>query len=90
MPAAETAPTQPAVTTGPPTTAEEYRQQLAAEWSTYVAASQIWVRGSLAFNPGDPVPVSNVEGEGALIPTDQVHKITTKAGRAAAGLPEKG
>ena len=86
----EPAQSAPVVSTAPPTTAAEYREHLSAEWGTYVAASQIWVGGALAFNPGDPVPVSNVEGDGALIPAAQVHKITTKAGRSAAGLPEKG
>jgi hypothetical protein len=71
-----------------PVTVEQYRATQVAEYNTYVAATTIDINGARAFNPGDPVPTSHVE-TGVLDP-DQVHKITTKAGRAAAGLPEKG
>lgn len=35
-----------------------------AEYATYVAATQIFVGTALAYNEGDPVPVSNVNLHG--------------------------
>jgi hypothetical protein len=42
---------------------------------------------SRAFNEGDPVPVSHVE-RGVVTRRRRSHKTTTKAGRAAAGVPD--
>lgn len=69
-----------------PTSAAQYREQQGAEYGTYVAAVQIDIDGARAFNEGDPVPVSHVER--GVVTADQVTKITTKTGRAAAGLDE--
>lgn len=59
---------------------EEYRQQQAAEYGTYVANKPIDFGGARAFNPGDPVPVSHVDR--GLVSADDVEKTTTKAGKA--------
>jgi hypothetical protein len=39
---------------------EARRAEQLAEYGTYVAAEQIWVGASLAYDIGHPVPVSNV------------------------------
>lgn len=69
-------------------TLEEYQKAQAAEYGTYVAKQPIDVNGARAFNTGDPVPVSHVER--GVVSADQVARTTTKAGRAAAGIDEKG
>lgn len=71
-----------------PTTAAEQQSAVESEYGTYVAAEPIFIGGARAFNEGDPVPVSHVERE--VVAKEQVHKITTKAGREAAGITEKG
>jgi len=48
------------------TSVEDYAAQQAAEWGTYVATTAIFHNGVRACNPGDPVPVSNVEQYGYL------------------------
>lgn len=70
----------------PVTTAEELRDALRAEYGVYVAVTPIDINGARAFNEGDAVPVSHVER--GVVTTDQVAKVTTKAGRVAAGLPD--
>lgn len=67
-----------------PTTAAQYAEALGAEWGTYVAAGPIDINGVRAFNAGDPVPVSHVER--GVVRDDQVSKVSTKSGRAAAGI----
>lgn len=69
-----------------PTTVEAHQDAIAGEYGTYVAAEDIFIAGGRAFNAGDPVPVSHVDR--GVVTAAQVHKITTKAGRAAAGLDE--
>jgi len=69
-----------------PVTAAEYREAQLKEYGTYVAVVPIDIGGARAFNPGDPVPVSHVER--GVVATDQVAKVTTKAGREAAGVTE--
>lgn len=68
-----------------PTTAAELREAQAAEYGTYVALAPIDLNGTRAFNAGDPVPVSHVDS--GVVRADQVAKVTTKAGREAAGIP---
>ena len=67
-----------------PITAAQFREALGAEWGTYVAAVEIDINGARAFNPGDAVPVSHVEGADAPVRADQVKKVSTKAGQALA------
>jgi hypothetical protein len=67
-------------------TVEEYLKAQQAEWSVYVATEVININGARAFNPGDPVPASHVER--GVVTAEQVAKITTKAGREAAGVEE--
>ena len=68
----------------PEMTTAQYREALGAEWGTYVAVAPIDINGARAFNEGDPVPVSHVDG--GVVTTDQVKKVSTKAGREAAGI----
>lgn len=62
-------------------TLEEYEKALHDEWNTYVATRTIDINGARAFNAGDPVPVSHVEGN--VVPSDAVAKASTKAGQKA-------
>ncbi len=73
-----------------PQTVADRLQERAKEYGTYVAVVDINLEGARAFNAGDPVPVSHVERD--VVRADQVAKLTTQAGRAAAGLdePKKG
>jgi hypothetical protein len=71
-----------------PATAVELREAQAKEYGTYVALAAIDIDGARAFNAGDPVPVSHVER--GVVAEHQVAKVTTKAGRTAAGIDEKG
>jgi hypothetical protein len=41
-------------------TVDEFRDALVAEWGVYTAKGKIMIDGVLAFNQGDPVPVSHV------------------------------
>lgn len=70
-----------------PATAEDAREALAKEYGTYVALTAINVNGARAFNAGDPVPVSHVVN--GVVGEGQVSKITTKAGRVAAGIADE-
>ena len=60
-PTPEPAPVTVATSTPQPGTVASYRAALIAEWGTYRANKQLWIDGALAFNPGDPVPVSHVQ-----------------------------
>jgi hypothetical protein len=55
--------------TAPNGTADEYAAAQVKEWNKYVAAFPIDYYGTRAYNVGDPVPVSAVEGDGAWVPT---------------------
>lgn len=70
-----------------PATAEELREAQAKEYGTYVAVAPIDINGARAFNEGDAVPVSHVERN--VVRADQVAKVTTKAGREAAGITDE-
>ena len=69
-----------------PTTAAELREAQRVEYGTYVAVQPIDIDGARAFNEGDAVPVSHVDR--GIVRTEQVAKVTTKAGREAAGVTE--
>lgn len=69
-----------------PATADELRAQQEREYGTYVALGPIYVKGARAFNKGDAVPVSHVER--GVVGSDEVAKVTTKAGREAAGIED--
>lgn len=47
-----------------PEEVKSFRQQQVEEWGTWVAVQQITFNGALAYNPGDPVPASNVSRHG--------------------------
>lgn len=68
-----------------PMTAEQLREAQRVEYGTYVATQPIDINGVRAFNEGDGVPVGHVER--GLVRDDQVAKVSTKAGREAAGVP---
>lgn len=68
-------------------TFEEHRKALAAEYGEFVAIAPIDHDGARAYNPGDPVPSTNVakygyDGDGL------VAKRTTKAAKQATGSDE--
>ena len=42
-------------------TAEDERKARESEYGTYTASEAIHIDGALAFNAGDPVPVSHVQ-----------------------------
>jgi len=71
-----------------PTTAAEQQSAIESEYGTFVAVETIFIDGARAFNVGDAVPKSHVARE--VVPAESVAKITTKAGREAAGITEKG
>lgn len=72
------------MTSPSPATAAELREAQRVEWNTYVATEAIDIDGVRAFNEGDAVPVSHVDSK--VVRADQVAKVTTKAGREAAGI----
>lgn len=65
---------------------EPFRKAQEAEWGTYVARHAIDIDGARAFNEGDAVPTSHVTR--GVVSDDAVAKVTTKAGREAAGITE--
>jgi hypothetical protein len=71
-----------------PATAAEAQSAIEAEYSKWVAKHAIDIHGARAFNAGDPVPASHVER--GVVSRDDVVGPDTKAGRAAAGVTEKG
>jgi len=68
----------------PAMTLEELRAAQRKEYSQYVAVSAIEHAGVRAYNPGDPVPASNVDKHGYL-DAGLVAKAGTKAAKAATG-----
>lgn len=69
-----------------PATAAELLEAQRAEYGTYVATVPIDINGARAFNPGDAVPTSHVER--GVVLAEQVAKVSTKAGKEAAGITE--
>lgn len=59
-----------------PATAEELRAAQQSEYGTYVAKEQITIGGAVAFNAGDPVPVSHVKR--GVVANSQVEKASTE------------
>lgn len=56
-------------------TAQQYADEQRSEWSTYTAAAAIDYFGVRAYNVGDPVPVSAVEGDHAWIAERLVRRV---------------
>jgi hypothetical protein len=56
-------------------TASQYEQEQLREWSTYRAVAAVDYYGVRAYNVGDPVPVSAVEGDGAWVFDDLVERV---------------
>lgn len=50
-----------------PSSADDYEAQQAREWTRYVALVPIDFYGMRAYNPGDPVAASAVDGDGAWV-----------------------
>lgn len=65
---------------------QQHQAAVDAEYGVYVAVEPIDIGGARAFNAGDSVPTSHIER--GVVSDGQVAKITTKAGRVAAGLDE--
>lgn len=72
----------------PPQTVEDREAERVREYGTYIALRPIQIDGVNAFMEGAPVPIGHVES--GKVPADAVAKTTTKAGRQAAGIEEKG
>jgi hypothetical protein len=53
-------------------TADQYETEQAAEYGKYTAIVPIDYFGLRAFNVGDPVPASSVDGDDAWVPKDFV------------------
>lgn len=64
-----------------PMTVDEYVAAQQKEWGQYVAIHPIDILGARAFNVGDPVPVSHVDGN--IVPRDSVVGVNTKAAELA-------
>lgn len=60
-----------------PQTAEELAAAQELEYGTYRAVTPIFIGGTRAFNPGDPVPVSHIEPDDqfGLLAEGQVEKV---------------
>ncbi len=58
-------------------TADEYASEQAREYGKYVARVGIDFHGTRAYNVGDPVPISAVEGDTAWVPADFVDELAT-------------
>lgn len=59
-----------------PETADSRRAAVEAEYGRYVARSDIYIGGALAFRAGDPVPVSHVDR--GVVAKDSVVGANTK------------
>lgn len=70
-------------------TVEELLKIQEHEYGTYVAVAPITHDGALAYLPGHPVPVGNVEKYG-YDKDGLVEKVNTKAAKAATNTSEKG
>jgi hypothetical protein len=57
------------------TTADQYAAAQLREWNTYVAVVPIDYYGVRAYNAGDPVPVSAVDGDDAWVYDDLVRRV---------------
>lgn len=69
-------------------TADQYETEQQQEWSKYVAAVPIDFYGQRAYNTGDPVPVSAVDGDAAWIPNEWVDTSPAYQGSQTVPPPE--
>lgn len=67
-------------------TVEEFEAAQAVEYGTYVATAVITYNGARAYNPGDAVPVSNVELHG-YVAAGLVRKVGDPAPEPPATVP---
>jgi hypothetical protein len=73
----------------PAGTADQYEQAQIAEWTTYVALVPIDFYGTRAYNKGDPVPVSAVDGDAGWVrPEFVAREGTPYEGSATVPPPE--
>lgn len=56
-------------------TADQYDDEQTREWTTYRALTAIDFHGVRAYNAGDPVPVSAVDGPDAWVFDDLVERV---------------
>lgn len=66
---------------------DKHLEAQAKEYATFVAVSPIFHNGARAYNPGDPVPASNVEAYGYEA-DGLVAKSSTKAAQAVTNPDE--
>lgn len=66
---------------------EDFAAAQEKDWSQFVAVARIFHGNALAYNPGDPVPASNVELHGYL-KQGLVARVNTKAAAAVTETPE--
>ena len=59
-----------------PRTAAEAREAIRTEYGQYRAAVDIDINGVRAFNAGDPVPISHVEG--GIVSSEEVEPATAE------------
>jgi hypothetical protein len=69
-------------------TADQYETEQQAEWSKYTAKVPIDFYGVRAYNPGDPVPASAVDGDAAWIPPELVDTSAAYQGSQTVPPPE--
>jgi hypothetical protein len=69
-------------------TAAQYAQAQQQEWSRFVALVPIDFYGQRAYNVGDPVPISAVEGDAAWIDTSWVGERDPYQGSQTVPPPE--
>jgi len=67
---------------------DQYENEQQREWRQYTARVAIDYYGQRAYNVGDPVPVSAVDGDDAWIPSDYVDKRDAFEGSATVVSPE--
>lgn len=73
----------------PAGTADQLEAQQVQEWGAYVARVPIDFYGTRAYNTGDPVPISAVDGDAAWIDPGWVEsRGTPYAGSATVPAPE--
>jgi hypothetical protein len=67
---------------------DQYETEQQREWSQYTARVAIDFYGTRAYNRGDPVPVSAVEGDSAWINPEYVDKRDAFEGSTTVVSPE--
>lgn len=67
---------------------DQYETEQQREWGRYTARVAIDYYGQRAYNIGDPVPISAVEGDDAWVPTEYVDQRAAFEGSTTVVSPE--